>query len=363
MKLVAAFKIWIFLSLITFSGQSQAQSLRDCSKMVLVLSPGANNPRNSEGDFVNLKNGSILFIYSHFTSGSSADEAPAYLAGRYSFDDGKTWTDKDLLIADKEEALNIMSVSLLRLNDGRIALFYLKKNSDIDCIPQIRWSKDEGKTWSLPKPCIRKENGYFVLNNSRVIQLKGGRLLMPVSQHAGVGDKVSHNEGRIWVYYSDDGGDNWKPSKEIPNPQNILLQEPGIVSLSSDSLMVFMRSDQHAQFISRSVDGGLTWSPVKKSNIPSPLSPASIVKIPRTKNLLMVWNHNVESQDRTPLSIAISFDGGKSWEKEKQIEDNPKGSYCYTAIHFTKSEVLLSYFDWSTRALTIKRILLNCFYR
>lgn len=186
---------------------------------------------------------------------------------------------------------------------------------------------------------------------------------MPVSQHAGVGDKVSHNEGRIWVYYSDDGGDNWKPSKEIPNPQNILLQEPGIVSLSSDSLMVFMRSDQHAQFISRSVDGGLTWSPVKKSNIPSPLSPASIVKIPRTKNLLMVWNHNVESQDRTPLSIAISFDGGKSWEKEKQIEDNPKGSYCYTAIHFTKSEVLLGYFDWSTRALTIKRILLNCFYR
>ncbi len=59
---------------------------------VLKLSPSENNPRNSEGDFVTLKDGRILFVYSRYTGDSSSDHAPAFLAGRYSADGGKTWT-------------------------------------------------------------------------------------------------------------------------------------------------------------------------------------------------------------------------------------------------------------------------------
>lgn len=39
-------------------------------KTVLQLNPGENNPRNSEGDFVRLKDGRIMFIYTHFTGKS-----------------------------------------------------------------------------------------------------------------------------------------------------------------------------------------------------------------------------------------------------------------------------------------------------
>ena len=30
----------------------------------LILNPGENNPRNSEGDFVKLKDGRLMFVYS-----------------------------------------------------------------------------------------------------------------------------------------------------------------------------------------------------------------------------------------------------------------------------------------------------------
>src|SRR5688572_13241580 len=107
-------------------------------ELVLKLEPGANNPRNSEGDFIRLKDGRILFVYSHYTGNSDSDHGSAYLAGRYSSDKGKTWTKEDRLIIQQEGTMNVMSVSLLRFQDGKIALFYLKKNSTSDCIPLLR---------------------------------------------------------------------------------------------------------------------------------------------------------------------------------------------------------------------------------
>jgi hypothetical protein len=46
---------------------------------------------------------------------------------------------------------------------------------------------------------------------------------------------------------------------------------------------------------------------------------------------------------RTSLTMAISKDEGKTWGKIRNIEVNPNGWYCYTAIHFTRKDVLLGY--------------------
>lgn len=102
-------------------------------EVVLKLEPGPGNPRNSEGDFIQLKDGRILFVYTHFTEGTG-DNAGAFLAGRISTDKGKTWSDKDVTVISNEGGMNVMSVSLIRLANGRIALFYLRKNSETDCV-------------------------------------------------------------------------------------------------------------------------------------------------------------------------------------------------------------------------------------
>ncbi len=315
--------------------------------VALQLDPGANNPRNSEGDFITLKSGRILFIYTHYTGTSTSDHAPAYLAGRFSDDGGKTWTREDKRIIENEGNMNVMSVSLLRLQNGNIALFYLRKNSEQDCIPLMRISTDEAETWSEPVACIKDKKGYFVLNNNRVIQLQNGRLLMAVALHAAPGVEW-HNKATLHSYYSDDNGMNWKEGGQVPDSTATLTQEPGVVELSDGSVMMFIRASGGFQQFSRSNNRGESWSHIEPANIKSPLSPASVARIPATGDLVLVWNNNDGNDPairdkRTPLNIAVSKDEGKTWQNSKTIEHNPDGWYCYTAIHFYKKYILLAY--------------------
>jgi sialidase-1 len=326
------------------------------NEIVLRLEHKQDNPRNSEGDFITLKDGRILYVYTHYTGNSADDHASAFIAGRYSSDKGKTWTREDVKILDREGTMNVMSVSLLRLQNGEIAFFYLKKNSTTDCIPMIRISNDEAKTWSEPIKCITDKEGYFVLNNNRVIQLKNGRLLLAVAMHGIPGDKTFYRIGRIWSYFSDDNGRSWKPGQEVPNPGQIVTQEPGLIELKNGEVMMFMRTTAGVQYFSFSGNKGETWSAVVPGNLKSPCSPASIARIPSTGDLLVVWNDNGNDQNRTPLNIALSKDDGKTWIKNKILENDPKGSYCYSAIHFTDKDVLVAYFNWSTTGVTVRKI-------
>jgi len=111
-----------------------------------LLPPGPGNDRNSEGDFVQLADGRILFVYAHYF-----DHGPACLAARYSADGGETWTAEDEIVVPRQGDDSIRSVSLLRLADGRIALFYLNCTSwPDDERPFVQVSTDEAKTWSEP---------------------------------------------------------------------------------------------------------------------------------------------------------------------------------------------------------------------
>jgi sialidase-1 len=352
----------IFILLMSCNSRPGKNEVSSGPEDVLVLANGPDNPRNSEGDFITLKDGRIMYVYSHYTGTSADDHASAVLAARYSSDKGKTWTPEDVIIVEKEGKMNVMSVSLLRLQNGEIAFFYLKKNSETDCIPMIRISADEAKTWSDPVPCITDQQGYFVLNNNRVIQLKNGRLLFAVARHAVPGEETSR-VGRIWSYFSDDNGRTWKGGIEVANPGNIVTQEPGVIELKNGDILMFMRTMSNVQYISMSKDKGETWTAVAPWNLKSPCSPASVARIPETGDLIVVWNDNGVDQKRTPFNIAISKDEGKTWINNKILENDPKGSYCYTAIHFNdKNEILLGYFDWSTTGSTVKKIPVSWLY-
>jgi len=317
-------------------------------KTVLTLPPSENNPRNSEGDFITLKGGRILFVYSHYTGDSSSDHAPAFLAGRYSEDGGKTWTTKDEIVLPNEGGMNVMSVSLLRLHNNDIALFYIRKNSTEDCIPMMRTSGDEAKTWSDAHPIITDKRGYFVLNNHRVIQLKEGRLLMAVALHKIPGGTWK-NQADLFSYFSDDNGKTWKSGAKVPNSTEIVTQEPGVIEMNDGRIMMYIRANGGFQQLSYSSDRGETWSHIESSNIPSPLSPATIEEIPGTGDWLLVWNNNDGSNPeikdrRTPITVAISKDQGKTWHHIKNIREDPDGWYCYIAIHIANhKDILLSY--------------------
>ncbi len=326
---------------------AQGPILANGFETVLTLDPSPGNPRNSEGDFIQLSDGRVLFVYTRF-SGGGGDHDRAMLAGRVSHDGGRTWDDTDRIILDREGDMNVMSVSMLRLQDDRIALFYLRKNSTSDCIPYLRYSTDEAETWSDPVRCI-PDDGYFVVNNDRVVQLPSGRLLIPASLHS-LGTKFV-NRGKAMCYRSDDNGATWQRSAtilEAPPASRSGLQEPGIVPLSDGRLMMLCRTDQGSQMRSYSEDSGITWSPVEPTNILSPVSPATFERLQDTGELLMVWNNHGGiapelKNKRTPLVAAMSDDDGITWNRFATLEDNPKGWYCYTAMLQIGDHVLLAY--------------------
>ncbi|OHB80308.1 MAG: hypothetical protein A2Z25_06145 [Planctomycetes bacterium RBG_16_55_9] len=317
---------------------------------MLVLEPGKENPRNSEGDIIELKDGRLCLIYTRFTGGAG-DHATADLAMRISENDGKSWSD-DKIVIRCTGGLNVMSISLLRLAGGEIALFYLRKMSTEDCRPMMCVSSDEAQTWSEPAVCISDEVGYYVLNNDRAVQLRRGRLILPVAWHQGPG-KERDTAGVIMCYLSDDNGKSWRRSKDsfkgyAPDGRRIIVQEPGVIELKDGRLMMFMRTNAGSQYICFSEDGGETWSKARPSSLASPLSPASIERIPWTGDLLCIWNdhsgvHPYPEGRRTPLCLAISRDEGATWSRSRALESNPDGWYCYTAMTFVKDRLLLAY--------------------
>ena len=140
-------------------------------------SDAEKNPRNSEGSFIHLKDGRIAFYYTRYYGDSFHDHATADIVVRYSSDNGESWSDFETVIKGPENG-NVMSVSLLRLQDGRIMMMYLRKDKHTadacyDCRPTFIFSSDEGVTWTEPET-IADIPVYFVGNNDRLVQLSSG---------------------------------------------------------------------------------------------------------------------------------------------------------------------------------------------
>ena len=343
---------------------------------VFDLVHGKNNPRNSEGAFLRTSSGRIRFIYSRYTGDDWHDGATADLAEVYSDDNGETWKNRGAVVS-RGDAANIMSVSLLRLSANDVRMFYLEKRplarrnstasvrKDGDdgcssCVPMMRRSSDDGETWSEPRRIIPFDE-YYVMNNDRAIKLASGRIIMPLSLHM-FRTSGSLRPGVVFALYSDDNGETWKESDTVlcPNFQaeiRVGFQEPGMIELEPNKLMLWIRTSLGFQFKSYSYDDGATWSAaVPDLNFPSPASPMSMKRDPETGILYAVWNgtdrrlHQLlphpQGNGRTPLVMIRSLDNGKTWEVRRPVllERDPERGYCYTAMEFLSGgELLLAY--------------------
>jgi len=327
-------------------------------EIVLELNPSPRNPRNTEGSFITLRDGSILYIYSRYYGGGH-DHSPAELGAAVSSDRGRTWTLVKQPVVENEGRMNVMSVSLLRLESGEMLLFYLRKNSIEDCRLHVRRSSDEGATWSEPVLCVPMP-GYHVTNNDRVIQTHTGRILAPGSLHRWQNPQECTG-GEIYLYVSDDEGHAWRIVGPVPCTLRTQMgpEEPGIIELSGGRLWLHARTDTGRHWQSFSEDDGETWSPMEPSDFMAPCSPLCVRRDPKSGHLLAVWNDHsgrfrVPDKDqhnnwdsvnwgRTPLVTAISDDEGKTWTHHRALESDFEHGYCYTAIHFVDDAGLLAY--------------------
>ena len=330
------------------------------SRGVAVLSPQGDAKRISEGDFLRLKDGRILFACSRFT-GSGSDDACAEVVGYVSGDEGETWHPRGVLLSPERVGVrNVMSVNLLRMPGGSLGLFVVAKPDERVYRILLLESEEEGASFGRVTDCQEHlARGMYVLNNSRVTVLRSGRILLPLAFHRasaveGAPRKDSRASGVF--LYSDDGGRTWEEAPDtvtMPFPcSRSGLQEPGVLEKKDGTVYAYFRTDLHAQYESYSHDGGLHWTPAQPSRFTSPLSPMKLARHPDGR-IIAVWNPvpnyvgrrlSPAGWGRTPLVMAASRDDGATWSTPEVIEDEEGHGYCYPAVMFTQGgDMLLSY--------------------
>jgi len=335
------------------------------SEDIIDIPPTENNPRNSEGDFAKLNDGSILFAYSRYRGNTSEDDDPCDIAGMISRDGGNSFEPLEHLLvsADDHNTKNIMSVSFCRLNNGTLCLFYLAKFGASSAYYLRRATEDE-TVFGEAELCVETSDEiYYVINNCRICKLANGRLLVPAARHKIIEHGNGHRSGEYFgscqIFGCDADGRNWHAVSDVismPNPghSETGLQEPGISILPDGRLYGYFRTDRCFQFESISNDNGKTWSEPIPSPFTSPDSPLLISRNPYSGIFYAVWNpvpnyngriHEEQwcHNGRFPFVIAQSANG-TDFSEFNFIEDIPDRGYCYPAVYFlSEKEMLISY--------------------
>jgi hypothetical protein len=251
-----------------------------------------------------------------------------------------------VLVPDEADR-RLAAVSLVRLENGDLAIFYLKELDDDDCRPYCRVSADDGASWGKPVALARSRS-YYRMHSGRATRLATGRLLVPVTKQANARD--DSRKGSLLTLLSDDNGRTWRASRiPVAAPQGDFdLGDPGVVELGDRTLLAWFRTSEGVQYTSRSQDGGLNWSAAGSSSIVSPNHPAALRRDAASGHLLLIWNAHTDPAaarrgPATPLAAAVSSDGGVTWSPPRPIEHDVYGSFSHPTFAIIGGRILAAY--------------------
>lgn len=278
---------------------------------------------------------------------------------RRSTDGGKTWSPRVKLsnvpgpktknpVALAQKLANADDVTYnnpvaFADRDGTVHFLYCLEYSRCFYIRSV----DDGLTWSQPAEItacfdrFRSDYDWKVLATGPAhgIQLKSGRLVVPVWMSTGTGGHA-HRPSVTATIYSDDHGRTWQRGDiAVPNTDAwVFPNETVIVELADGRVMLNVRTESrvHRRLVTISPDGARGWSKPKFDDaLTEPICMASIVRYSQRpesdKNRILFANPDNlaradgkeaagKSRDRKNLSIKLSYDEGQTWPVNKSLE-------------------------------------------
>ena len=299
---------------------------------------------------------------------------------RRSTDDGKTWSEPKK-IADvpgpktknpfsrvmknvKPEDVTYNNPVLIADRDGTVHMLF--------CLEYMRCfyqrSADDGVTWSAPVEITNTFEKFKSAYDWKVlatgpdhsIQLRTGRLIVPVWLSTGTGGNA-HRPSVTATIYSDDHGQTWHAG-DIAVPcteQWINPNETVAIELADGRVMLNVRSESktHRRLVTISPDGAIGWSAPKFDNaLLEPICMASLIRFD-AKRILFANPDNLtradgketpgKNRDRKNLSVKLSYDDGQTWPVNKSIEP---GWSAYSDLAVTKTGAILCFYGRSSKS-------------
>ncbi len=262
------------------------------------------------------------------------------LVRKRSRDGGRTWSDAVYQEMPSGEripiARNNAHLTMLTLKSGALAIVYggPAARPGRDGTVLFRRSDDGGVTWS---EATTVDSLFAVCRTQAARVLSTGRIVVPVMKWispstGGDSEEADKNLTYSWVYYSDDEGKTWQRSlselfisldageRGITHFEETVLEE-----LPGGKLLMFGRTELGQIYKTYSDDGGIAWKHPVPTGLASSYAPSTLIRIPKTGDLLLVWNQ-VSAKEilsglhRHRLSTAISKDQGETWEHFRNLE-------------------------------------------
>ena len=330
-----------FVGLVTLlfvSGLSVAQD----------LSPRSVAAFDERPKVVQLRDGTFVAFFVHDSKGIQE------VVTRRSNDNAKTWSPLESLLQLPKDPGNWAGPEALVDNNGEIHLFFLNDahtgviRTGEDQRPKVGqmgqkrldiWhtkSINGRKGWQSPK---RIWQGYTGALNS-VIQLKGGRILLPFSfltqrkwssRGEGLDSFTFMGQYDCTVAYSDDDGASWQlstPDLKVQVPDIVSAYgavEPVILEMRDGRVWMLIRTQMGRFYESFSPDGS-NWSQPEPSTLISSDSPAGLARLTDGR-VVLLWNNCLRFPyaygGRHVLHAAISSDEGRSWRGYREVARDP----------------------------------------
>ncbi len=238
-------------------------------------------------------------------------------------DQGKTWSAMrpiDLGIKTGRPNRALVPTELM-VQAGRCTLFLATHDGRFgDWKTWMCHSDDSCRTWGplIPLPGELAQRT-FIRNH---IKTWDGRLMAPFQHYVG---QPGPRNPRNGVVISDDGGKTWSVHGWIRLNDDDNYRgwaEPNIVELSEGRIAMIIRADRLGGVLYRSdsADGGLTWSPASKTEIPNPGSKATLYGLGGDNVAIL---HNPDARRRNPLALWVSFDGMRTWPYRRDLVTSP----------------------------------------
>lgn len=229
-------------------------------------------------------------------------------------------------------------------------------------------SIDDGMTWSTPREITEAFDKFRTNYDWKVlatgpnhgIQLRNGRLIVPVWLSTGVGNN-SHHPSVAATIYSDNDGQSWYAGDiAVPCTEELIDPNETVgIELADGSVMLNVRNEsrRNRRLVTISPDGASRWStPRFDDALLEPICMAGITRLSLAatsdKNRILFCNPDnldcargkiVEgkSRDRKNLSIKLSYDEGQTWAFNKTVEAGPS---AYSDIGVSPRGTILCFY-------------------
>ena len=300
---------------------------------VTIEQATTQTPRSDTASVVELSDGRLMVVYCKYEAGENAghDHGVCTIWSRISADGGFTWAEPRMLVDVSKGDMNVQGPALLYLRSGVLLFICLRAHESAASTTMCLYcSHDDGKTFIELEPLWKQSAGQLLQGGaSSFLELRSGRLLLPF--HGGSGNQWKQKNS-AWCLRSDDQAKTWQRSNTIDLPSRGAM-EPSVAEMSDGTLVMSLRTKLGGPYVSRSTDGGTTWSPATFCGLMGGESCTCVRRIPGTENLVLFWNPSTYEKghhhcgERTPLAAAISSDTGRTWQPIGNIAEDPAVEY------------------------------------